>query len=103
MQKRSRLDLARADRAAREPMIVRPNAGRPGCYHVESRRGTYLVDTTRSTCTCPDFRNRIARMRREGNSDAQCKHLLRVNNGTKWLQAQMIYGKPKRTEWKEAV
>ena len=84
-------------------MIVRPNDGRPGFYYVETRRGTYLVDTTVSTCTCPDFRNRILKQRRKGNPDAQCKHLLRVNNGTKWLQAQMIYGKPNRREWKEAV
>jgi len=85
--KRKPLDLARMQRAATETMTVK-DAGRPNCFYVESKRGTYLVNTAQDTCTCRDFRHRIVR---RTQPNAQCKHLLRVKNGRKSLQAQLLY------------
>ena len=87
--KRKPLDLARMQRAATERMIVK-EAGRPHCYYVESKRGTYLVNTAQDTCTCRDFRHRIRKLRRT-QPNARCKHLIRVNSGRKSLQAQLLY------------
>jgi hypothetical protein len=105
--KRKLLDLARVQRAATETMTVK-DAGRPNCFYVESKRGTYLVNIAQDTCTCRDFRHRIVTMARPSGialramrqrraivrhtqPNAQCKHLLRVKNGRKLLQAQLLY------------
>ena len=97
------LDLVRAQRAATETMRV--TALGQGRFTVVGKSQTpYAVNTLEDTCTCRDFRNRIVKLRRHGNPKAQCKHLLRVNNGTKWLQAQLLYTTARpRTEWKESV
>ena len=90
MVKPTTAHLARLKRAASEPMTVR-DAGRPHCYYVESKRGTYLVDTGKNTCTCGDFRHRILKLRRQGNKSAQCKHQIRVNSKPNALTAMALY------------
>ncbi len=114
------LDRKRAARAVTESMEIVPtdtmachSAARQQCaasksrhrwrFTVRTEHGVYTVDAQARTCTCQDFRNRIAKLRRAGNRDAMCKHLLRVVNGTHLLQAQLVVGTKERDEWKEAV
>ncbi len=116
----SQLDRARAARALAEPMEITSTdtmachpAAHQQCaasrsrhrwrFTVRTEHNVYAVDAQAKTCTCKDFRNRILKLRRAGNHDAMCKHLLRVVNGTHLLQAQLIVGTQKRDEWKEAV
>ncbi len=96
------LDRTRATRAITEPMEIVP-ADKAWRFTVRTAHGVYAVDAQAKTCTCKDFRNRIAKLRRAGNRDAMCKHLLRVVNGTRLLQAQLVVGTRERKEWKEAV
>jgi hypothetical protein len=96
------VDRARATRAITEPMEIIAT-DKPWRFIVRTAHGVYAVDAQEKTCTCPDFQNRILKMRRQGNRDAMCKHLLRVVNGTRLLQAQLVIGTRKRSEWKEAV
>jgi hypothetical protein len=88
-QKRSP-DLARLKRAATEVMHI-VAAGRPKCFYVSSKGGTYLVDTAKKTCTCADYRNRILKMRRQGKPNAECKHLIRVNSKPNALRSLLLY------------
>ena len=83
-------DLARLKRAAMDAMRV-VEAGRPHCYYVSSKGGTYLVDTSKKMCTCADFRNRILKMRRQGKPNAECKHLIRVNSKPNALRSLLLY------------
>ncbi len=96
------LDRKRAARAVTEPMEITA-ADKAWRFTVRTEHGVYTVDAQAKTCTCQDFRNRILKLRRAGNRDAMCKHLLRVVNGTRLLQAQLVVGTQKRDEWKEAV
>ena len=56
----------RSERAASEPMTIRPLRDRR--YVVETEGGTYVVGLDAGTCTCPDHAIRGSR----------CKHLRRV-------------------------
>ena len=95
-------DRARITRAVTEPMEIAPT-DKPWRFIVRTAHGAYAVDAQAKTCTCPDFRNRITKMRRRGDRNAACKHLLRVTNGKRLLQAQLLIGEKKRQEWGEAV
>jgi hypothetical protein len=97
-------DQSRIARALTEPMEIIPTT-KAWQFNVRTAHGVYTVDVQAKTCTCPDFRHRVTKMRRAGNRDAACKHLLRVVNGTRLLQGMLIVGtqKRKRTEWREAV
>ena len=96
-------DRARITRAATETMKV-VSTDKAGQFIVYTAHGgAYTVDAQAKTCTCADFRNRIAKMRRRGDRNAACKHLLRVTNGKRLLQAQLLIGEKKRQEWGEAV
>jgi hypothetical protein len=98
----SQLDRARAARALAEPMEI-TSTDKTWRFTVRTEHNVYAVDAQAKTCTCKDFRNRILKLRRAGNRDAMCKHLLRVVNGTHLLQAQLVVGTQERDEWKEAV
>ena len=114
-------DRARITRAITEPMEIVPT-DKPWRFTVRTAHGVYTVDAQANdgttimrctlrvqctkdvpSCTCPDFRNRIAKMRRRGDRNAACKHLLRVTNGKRLLEAQLLVGNKQRSEWKEAV
>ena len=95
-------DRARITHAATEPMEIE-STDQPWRFTVRTAHGVYRVDAQTKTCTCPDFRNRILKLRRRGDKNAACKHLLRVTNGKRLLEAQLLVGNKQRSEWKEAV
>lgn len=76
MEKRIQEHAARRSRAqqARGDYSIELVEGQANTYRVEKADGTaYVVDLDAETCTCPDFRRRLAR--RQELSGVWCKHL----------------------------